>query len=1153
MAKKTLKVPKMKGYAGGGPVTDFSWDDYYKRLESWKDANAQNVPQDIVDYESKWIVPQIKTAQETLNTALATKYNLQSGQAPNANQFLTADEAKAAIGDDAYAQYLKNVEGYQSYRDKVAGSYKAPANTAGAFDPSGEKYGPRHFNLFTLTPEQVAANVATTKAAGKPTSQAEADALAAQPATTTTTETSVPQNTTPTGGIMVPPGKEAGAASQQPASTTDQVQAPVGPQYTKHISNYGPTMYYVQKDGQQQQVSEQEFKTGSSSPDAQVYVLDESTGLYDEQGQPKKPVLEHKPEPKVEQAPPKLKKGGVVGDPEVKPISSLGGLGAKQATYSAAFKLDPLVDERQKKEMSVVRPVGKIAEKKGKQGYSDGGKIAGAGKSATPASSANSLDKFLEYHGVDMPKKKKGYADGGIVPPDSLTGDQLIKFESLATDAEKRAYLDSVAAGTDGDIPELTNKQKAIASIAPVAGQLGATGVNMIDVDPLNKNGNIAQGAGAGALKGAGTGLTLGMNPALMAATAGLSAPVGAAVGAVTGAVVGGIKGKKKYEAAKGVNDETNRQNAMAASYKDSGYAGGGYAGGKLASKATPREAEKKPMEQSPLIIYGGDVDQTGKPFQSKRQALNDGGSVVGPGTVKSDDIPARVQKGSFIVPAENAKMAQMLREQYLSKSGGKAKLNQGGNTDDVYLSNGEHMFTPQEVKVLKANKIDVDGLAPNSETTGYGYADGGGVGEGDGDHGDPDKVIAEFTSLRQQWIVESDPEKKKSLFQQMSDIEPDYEYWKANPDAVAQYKFDKAGKDPSFGKDTATVPDAKSDTSGQAGTPAKKESPAPAQGNKGAVAKSEQPTADQKAIQDAFIKEHGGIDGGGGPAATPAEGESRFKAVATDPLDELLKKYDELLLAGKVGEATEIEQQIKDLGGQQRLTQHKSKAATGKAATFIPPADAVTTEEANAADSAKGIPFSPIKRAYETIGPAGVLAIGQVTLGTLQSLKNKAPVAEVDPVLLQRRNEALQQAQYGLSPAEYSNAANRIESNRANVMRAITGVAGGDVGTIVGNARMASIDANRSRLDLEAANQRMQQQNGARADNLTAAVASQRQQIFAQNMQMFNTQQQASAQLMNAGLENLFGSISSRENQNRIDDRANKYGTVNFTFPSTP
>src|ERR1044072_1519092 len=140
-----MKVPKKfrKGYAGGGatgddnkesaekkkptPVTTYSWDDYNARLSAWENPDAQNVPRDIVDYESKWIVPAIKNYQITLNAALAAKYNLPAGQAPTQDQFLTAQEAQAALGGaQQYADYLQNVSGYQAYRDKTAGTYSAP-------------------------------------------------------------------------------------------------------------------------------------------------------------------------------------------------------------------------------------------------------------------------------------------------------------------------------------------------------------------------------------------------------------------------------------------------------------------------------------------------------------------------------------------------------------------------------------------------------------------------------------------------------------------------------------------------------------------------------------------------------------------------------------------------------------------------------------------------------------------------------------------------------------------------------------------------------------------------------------------------------------------------------------------------------------------
>lgn len=1102
------KAPKLKKkYADGGPITEYSWDDYYKRLDAWKDAKAQAVPKDIVEYQEKWIVPQIKSAQEQLNAALAAKYNLKPGQAPKTNQQLDRAEAEAAIGKEAYATYLTNVQGYQSYRDKVAGSYKAPSSTVGAFDPTGEQYGPRHFKMFTPTEEQKAANVATTKAAGKPTSQEEANKIAAEPPKVTKTETSVPQDMTPSGGIMIPPGKTAGTTAQpaaQPGETEAQPAA-VAPRYDKHITNFGQTYYFVyDAAGKPQQITQQAYDAGiKENPGAQQYVLDESTGLYDEQGNPKQPVLTNPPQqqpvsevPVVEQkpAPPKLKKGG----------------------------------------------------------------------------------------------KVKGYATGGVVPPDSLTGDQLIAFEKLTTDEERQAYLDSIAAGTDGGVAPLTGKQKAIASLAPVGGNLAATGVEMIETDPLNKKQQVAQGAGAGALRGAGTGLALGMNPLLLAATGGLSAPIGAIGGALIGGTVGAKKGKKKFEAARSEADANAQQAAISASYQDSGYAAGG--------------------------------------------------KIVGAGTAKSDDIPARVKKGSFIVPAENAKIAEQLRKQYLGKENGKAKLKQGGNTADVYLSNGEHMFSPDEVAILKKNGIDVDGLAPNSETTGYGYADGGtvkpskareilrdgtangkkltekqkrffgwiaGKGMADGgevgykDGGDVgpltysqrlEQINARLAELDAAEEAEGEGLPSGTVISSTEwykNINSEREALKAEKSSLqGQYGIQAgAGKDPQLPDTytpTATIYTAKTAQTPESSAEARREeakkrreegkatttTPAPktggGTGGGGTGAAKVDPNFDTAAYQAAFLKEHGGV-GSQDPnapavttAATPAA--TGTQAVASNPIDPLKKKWQELMDAGKTAEAAEVEKQMKEMGYRYQYDNATKKgdwvSAAGTSTGVTSPISAIgmgalESEDATV-DTPTGVKPSPYKRIYETLGPGGLLGATQAGLGLIQAQKAKAPTlagTQVDAALQGRADQAVQQSRYGLSAAEYSNAANRIESQRANVMRSLTNAAPGDVGAIVGNARQVAIDTNRSRLDLEAANERMRMAKESRADSLVGAVAQQRQQLFAQNMGMFNQQQAASAELINAGLANLVGSITARENQNRIDERAQKYGQVNLTL----
>jgi hypothetical protein len=93
-----------------------------------------------------------------------------------------------------------------------------------------------------------------------------------------------------------------------------------------------------------------------------------------------------------------------------------------------------------------------------------------------------------------------------------------------------------------------------------------------------------------------------------------------------------------------------------------------------------------------------------------------DGGKITGKGGPKSDDIKAKMKSGSFIVPAENADKAEMLREKVLKKAPNKkANLQQKGGVD-VMLSNGEHAFSPEEVAELKKYGYDVDALAPNSD-----------------------------------------------------------------------------------------------------------------------------------------------------------------------------------------------------------------------------------------------------------------------------------------------------------------------------------------------------------------------------------------------------------------------------------------------------
>lgn len=100
------------------------------------------------------------------------------------------------------------------------------------------------------------------------------------------------------------------------------------------------------------------------------------------------------------------------------------------------------------------------------------------------------------------------------------------------------------------------------------------------------------------------------------------------------------------------------------------------------------------------------------------------GGQIEGKGTAKSDSIKAKVAAGSFIVPAENAPIAETIRTTILKAPSVKANINQKGGTE-VKLSNGESMFTPEEVEELTKAGIDLAALAPHAKNA-VGFADGG-------------------------------------------------------------------------------------------------------------------------------------------------------------------------------------------------------------------------------------------------------------------------------------------------------------------------------------------------------------------------------------------------------------------------------------------
>ncbi len=93
-----------------------------------------------------------------------------------------------------------------------------------------------------------------------------------------------------------------------------------------------------------------------------------------------------------------------------------------------------------------------------------------------------------------------------------------------------------------------------------------------------------------------------------------------------------------------------------------------------------------------------------------------DGGKIVGKGTGTSDSIHGKLRAGSFVVPARNAGIAEKIRTEILGKINKKAKLRGGGGVE-VSVSNGEHVFSPAEVKKITKAGVNLNLLAPKADS----------------------------------------------------------------------------------------------------------------------------------------------------------------------------------------------------------------------------------------------------------------------------------------------------------------------------------------------------------------------------------------------------------------------------------------------------
>lgn len=812
-------------------------------------------------------------------------------------------------------------------------------------------------------------------------------------------------------------------------------------------------------------------------------------------------------------------------------------------------------------------------------------------------------------------KIRKGYAGGGPVSPEQLanmTPQQLQQYDALLSDEDKLKYLKQIYGGDEQSNGIAKGNPSALPYAA--AGEIGSSIISNVNVKPENKNALIFREGTEDALKWGAKGAAIGANPALLAATQGLSLPIGAAAGFIGGAIKGGLDGKKEYNSnmdAKRLSDQKNVANAEKGIgvnvYSEGGPIKAAGAKSKTGKKLGEYETASRYADErkyargtSHILIYGDLYDDPAPkpaktPAKKAVQAKAAGGEVQGPGTAKSDSIYANVPAGSFIIPAENAKIAEQLRARYLTKEKGKANLS-SGNTP-VKLSNGEHMFSPKEWAILESKGVDLDALAPNQHT-GTGKKEGGEV-EGDGGddpkrlsyktkpkaepeklnvdlialYGDPDEVKKKFQDLQNQYNSEKDAEKKKAIWAQIQELQPSYDYWYTHSkeaDAARAAKTQKLFSENFEAKEPGAPEEQKKETT----APAPKAGSGTSGSNTG---KSSGTTSSgvYDASKDTELqrlkKEYPSIYG---DTSEKIETEKKTTATGTKAVDttaqhiaDLRKKYDELALAGKAesDEAKAIRDELHSFGastsekGINPYAQPNPESVASKNAAYTDPVTGKTevyseNPETGAVETPTGTQKPMASKILDALGgPAGLAALAQTGIGLAQTQKNKRPIDKVSSEFQTQYNDAVNRSKYGFTEGEKSAAKDQIEMNRRGMVYGIQNYAAGNAGTAAANSRMAARDANAAYVGLAAEDARLKESKAENADQMAARMQEAKRRIFEDDLNAYDQNQQAGAALISAGLGNFFGNQVYRDTQNRMDERDKKYGGISFTLPTAP
>ena len=482
----------------------------------------------------------------------------------------------------------------------------------------------------------------------------------------------------------------------------------------------------------------------------------------------------------------------------------------------------------------------------------------------------------------------------------------------------------------------------------------------------------------------------------------------------------------------------------------------------------------------------------------SKIQMCAKGGEIKGKGTGTSDSINAKVEEGSFVVPAKNAELAKGIRNLYLKVPSKKANINQKEG-EEVKLSNGEHLFSPEENEYLESIGVDLESLAPNAEKEEDGMAKGGPVLS--------DKEVKQ--------ALENTKAKQLLLKEQLSKQVADYE---KNPNKdpnqlpiinSIKEKIKKIntefGDSKGYALPTAKVNKNSSKTYNELITP-----PLSWTGSKEAWK-----SAADKAIREGKVIPKDNVKVATNTSLRVPKMAQKAQAGKFTPSTASYDPKDDITVPGDNLSPLE----------RAKLTASENKVNADAAALNSSLPQTLPTESYSSQRKGSGILGK-----LGNIDPTAFLGAGQTALGynMLRGQVRPKDNAVIDPTYNASVNRSLQDATFGLTP-EQKFAADQDIQNSLNDAKAVGLNYSGGSGVQAFNTNRAAInDAWKAKLGLSVADTDLRMQKQKYADAMAAdrasILASNRRQAFNDAMGAFQQNQNAGSELIGAGLQNTIG-----------------------------